>query len=161
MKIFISVDIEGITTDTTFWEELLPPTPRHEKQMTDEVVAACQGAFAAGATEILVRDGHNDGHNIDIFALPANVKIYKGMSGHPYYQVEGIDSTFDAALFIGQHAAATRAGNPLSHTTVRRIYSVKINGRVASEFLMASWTCLLEKVPTVFVAGDKMLCEDE
>jgi len=163
MKVFITADIEGICIDTTFWEDLIPrPIEKYAKQMTAEVVAACEGAFAAGATEIVVKDGHNNGHhNIDIYQLPSRVKLMNGASGNPYGQVQGIDSSFDAALFIGQHAAATRASNPLSHTSVRRIYYVKINGRIASEFMLASYTALLEGVPTVFVAGDKGLCEDD
>ena len=163
MKVFISTDIEGIALDTTFWDDLLPrPIEKYVKQLTAEVVAACEGAFSAGATEILVRDFHNNGHhNIDVFQLARGVKLYNGKSGHPYDAVEGIDSTFNAALFIGQHAAATSGGNPLSHTTVRRIYHVKINGRIASEFMIASWAAVLEKVPTVFLSGDKGVCDDD
>lgn len=161
MKVFISVDIEGICAATTYWEELLPPKPEHVKQMTAEVVAACEGAIAAGATEILIKDAHNDGHNLDIFQFPEEASIFRGFSGHPYGQMQGITSKFDAAILIGQHAAATRGGNPLSHTSVRRIYHVKINGRIASEFMIAAWTALYEKVPTLFVSGDKMLCEDD
>jgi D-amino peptidase len=163
MKVFITADIEGIALDTTFWEDLLPkPIEKYAKQMTAEVVAACEGAFLAGASEIVVKDGHNNGHhNIDVYQLPPKVKLHNGMSGHPYGQVEGIDSSFDAALFIGQHAAATRNTNALSHTSVRRLYYVKINDRIASEFMIASWSAALENVPTVFVSGDKGLCEDD
>jgi hypothetical protein len=30
--------------------------------------------------------------------------------------VEGLDESFDAALFIGYHARASSGGNPLAHT---------------------------------------------
>jgi D-amino peptidase len=162
MKIFISADIEGITT-TTFWEETDPSRAEYKEyaqQMTKEVIAACEGANAAGASEIIVRDAHGDGNNIDIHQLPSNVKIIRGWSGHPYSMVYGIDSTFDAVIFIGYHSAASRCGNPLSHTESLRSLYVKINGRIASEFMLYSYAALLENVPTVFLAGDKMLCND-
>ena len=65
---------------------------------------------------ILVRDAHDTGTNLDARALPACAELIRGWSGHPYCMVEGIDSSFDAALFIGYHSAAGRDGNPLSHT---------------------------------------------
>lgn len=162
MKIFISADIEGITT-TTFWDETIPGKEEyktHAEQMTKEVVAACEGATAAGATEIIVRDAHGYANNIDITKLPSNVKLIRGWSGHPYSMVYGIDRSFDAAIFIGYHSAASRCGNPLSHTETLKSQYVKINGQLASEFLLYSYATALEGVPTVFLSGDKMLCED-
>jgi D-amino peptidase len=37
---------------------------------------------------------------------------------------------------------------------------MKINGVYTSEFLLYSYACALEGVPTVFLSGDKMLCDD-
>ena len=69
MKVFISADIEG-TTLTTYWDQTRTLTEAkakpHCQQMTREVVAACEGAIAAGATEILIKDAHGKGINIDI-----------------------------------------------------------------------------------------------
>lgn len=162
MKVFISADIEGITT-TTFWDETDPAKSEYKnyaEQMTKEVLAACEGAIQSGATEIVVRDAHGYANNIDINQLPVNVKIIRGWSGHPYSMVFGIDNTFDAAIFIGYHSAASRCGNPLSHTESLRPLTVKINGKIASEFMLYSYAAALEKVPTIFLSGDKMLCDD-
>lgn len=74
--------------------------------------------------------------------------------------VDGVDNSFDAAMFIGYHSAAGRCGNPLSHTFTTKTTSVKLNGMVCSEFLLYSWACALRGVPTVLLAGDKMLTED-
>lgn len=163
MRVFISADIEGIAT-TTLWSETETQTQSvarmHAEQMTAEVKAACEGAIAAGADYILVRDAHDTGTNIDVRALPECAEVIRGWSGHPYCMVEGLDSSFDAALFIGYHSAAGREGNPLSHTNNPRLLSVKINGQKVSEFQMHSWACALEGVPTVFLSGDQMLCRD-
>lgn len=164
MRVFISCDIEGITT-TTIWDETCTDTKPgiagpHAEQMTLEVKAACEGAIAAGADYILVKDAHETATNIDITRLPECVEIIRGWSGHPYSMATGVDKTFDAAMFIGYHSAAGRCGNPLSHTMTSKPYHVKINGTKCSEFRLYSWACALEGVPTLFLAGDKMLCDD-
>jgi len=161
MKVFISADIEGITT-TTNWDNTNPnhaSYPLHAKQMTDEVIACIEGAKKAGATEIVVRDAHGPGTNIDPTRMPTGVKLHRSWAFHPYSMVEGVDSSFDAAMFVGYHSAAGRVGNPMAHTNTRCNY-LKINGVYASEFLLYSYACVLEGVPTVFLSGDKMICED-
>ena len=162
MKVFISADIEGITT-TTVWDEANPSHPsypRHAQQMTREVLAACEGAFAGGATEIWIKDAHGSGLNIDPCQIPAGVVLQRNKSFHPYSMVEGVNASFDCAMFVGYHSAAGRGGNPLSHTVTGQAARIKLNGHFASEFLLYSWACALEGVPSVFLSGDKMLCED-
>lgn len=161
MKIFISADIEGVAT-TTLWPETEKGSEDyrlHAQQMTMEVIAACEAASEAGASEIVVRDAHEDGNNLDIWKLPENVTLIRGWSGHPYSMVYGIDPSFDAAIFIGYHSAASSEGNPLSHTESLNPLSVKLNGALASEFLLYSYAAAMEGVPSVFLSGDKSLCE--
>jgi len=162
MKVFISADIEGITT-TTVWDECNPSHASyalHAKQMTEEVLACIQGAKDAGATEIVVRDAHGPAINIDPTRMPSGVTLLRGWTGHPYCMADGIDKTFDAAMFVGYHSSAGRMGNPLSHTLTDSHVCLKINGVIASEFLLYSYACALEGVPTIFLSGDKMLCND-
>ena len=162
MKVFICADIEGITTTTT-WEETIPSHASyglHAKQMTEEVLACIQGAKNAGATEIVVKDAHGSATNIDPTRMPSGVTLLRNWTGHPYTMVEGIDKTFSAAMFVGHHSAASKTGNPMSHTYSGRCNYLKVNGVIASEFLIYSYACALEGVPTVFLSGDKMLCDD-
>ena len=164
MKVFISVDIEGITT-TSNWKECDPDHPSyhaHADQMTAEVLAVCEGALAAGAKDICVRDAHGLGFNINQMKLPKEVILVRGWSGCPKSMAEGIDESFDAAMFVGYHAATMRPGNPLSHTiSGSNIGKIIMNGKVASEFMIYSWCAAYYGVPTVFLSGDKMLCEDD
>ena len=163
MKVFISADIEG-TTLTTHWEQTRTLTDvrarEHCRQMTDEVRAACEGAIAAGASEIVVKDAHGKGINIDPTGLPECVQLIRNWTGDPLSMAYGCDESFDAAMFIGYHSAAGRCGNPLSHTFTTKTTSVRLNGMVCSEFLLYSWACALRGVPTVLLSGDKMLTED-
>ena len=162
MKVFISADMEGITS-TIKWDECNPDKEfyrYHAGQMTKEVVAACEGAIAAGANEIVIKDAHGPATNIDITQLPECAKLIRGWSGHPYSMVQGIDNTFDAAMFIGYHSSAGREGNPMSHTITSRPLYIKINEEYGSEFILYSYVAAYEGVPTVLLTGDKMLCED-
>ena len=163
LKIFISADIEGITTTTTFDECGYGHAlyPLHAKQMTEEVLAAISGAKSAGATQIVVRDAHDTARNIDPTLMPSGVTLLRNWSAHPYMMVAGIDKSFDAAMFVGYHSAAGRLGNPMAHTLDGgAVHTLRINGELASEFLLYSYACALEGVPTVFLSGDKMLCDD-
>ena len=163
MKVFISADIEGVTTTCRFEETDINhgTYPLHAQQMTKEVLAACHGAIAAGAKEIWVKDGHGGGNNIDPTLLPKEATLVRGWSQCPNFMVEGINETFDAAMFIGYHSAAGRCGNPMSHTMSGKHTGIFINGRRASEFMIYSFAAAMYGVPTVFLAGDKMLCDDD
>ncbi|MBT8347303.1 MAG: M55 family metallopeptidase [Desulfofustis sp.] len=161
MKIYISVDLEGIC-GTSHWDEVTRGNERYpefQKQMTAEVVAACRGAFGAGAEEIWIRDGHDSAKNIIGSELPENTRLIRGWSHHPYMMMQELDSSFTAAIMIGYHARGGSDGNPLAHTMSSKVALLTINGRPASEFLINYYTALYEKVPVIFVSGDKELCD--
>ena len=134
MKVFISADIEGVNNILT-WDETEFNSPEYayfRKQMTDEVIRACEGAKAAGATEIFIKDAHDYARNLIMSELPDYVKLHRGWQGCPGSMMAGLDDTFDAVIFIGYHSPSRSDGNPLSHTMNTRIQHVKINGRIAS-----------------------------
>ncbi|MDY0881430.1 M55 family metallopeptidase [Dongia soli] len=162
MKVYISCDIEGIA-GITHWDEATkthPTYPEFREQMTREAIAACNGAIAAGATEILLKDAHDSGRNILTADLPESVRIIRGWSGHPLSMVQELDSSFDAVMLIGYHSKAGAEGNPLAHTMTGRVSHITLNGVVASEFLLHSYAAAMHNVPVVLVSGDKGLGED-
>jgi D-amino peptidase len=162
MKIYISADIEGVT-GTTDWNECELGHARYkvfQEQMTKEVAAACEAANQAGATEILVKDAHWTATNIIQSGLPENTKLIRGWSHNPYMMMQDIDGSFDAALLIGYHSKAGSEGNPLAHTMTGKISRIWINDEPVSEMLINTYTAALEKVPVVFVSGDKQICND-
>ena len=161
MRVFISADIEGVT-GTTAWDETEIGCHGYEaacRQMTAEVKAACEGAIAAGADYILVKDAHDSGRNIDITQLPECVEVIRGWSGHPFSMAYGVDDSFDAAMFVGYHSPAGTNGNPLSHTFTTKTTRITLNGVPCSEFMLYSWAAASVGVPTVMLSGDKGLCE--
>ena len=161
MKVLISADIEG-TAFTTYWEETEKDKatyPAAAREMTREVCAAIDGAMRAGADEILVNDAHDYAINLDPTAMPECVELIRGWAGSPLSMVEGVDETFDAAMFVGWHSPAGKSGNPLSHTMSDKPARITLNGLPCSEFLLYSWACAMYGVPSVLLTGDRMLTE--
>src|SRR5215469_2309663 len=82
LKIYISVDMEGVTGVVTA-DQLTPQGFEYQKfreQMTDEVNAAILGASAAGATEFVVSDSHGNAESLLLDKLsPGNrVTLVRG-----------------------------------------------------------------------------------
>ena len=156
MKIFLSADIEGVAGIAHF-----PSTGPYRfdfdagrRWMTGEVVAACEAAHEAGATEIVVTDGHGTAHNILFDELPDYVRLVRSWP-RPLIQMEGIDvGDFAAVVLIGHHAMATSARGILSHTFVGAFRDVRLNGVTQSETSLNALVAAHYGVPVVFSSGD-------
>ena len=162
MKVYISADIEGLA-GISHWDEARKEQAVYQEfrnEMTEEVVAACDGAIAAGATEILIKDAHATGRNIIASRLPDCARLIRGWSGHPLAMVQELDKTFDALLLIGYHSKAGTQDNPLAHTLTLQIGGLSLNGELASEFRLHSYAAGLYGVPVVFLSGDKGICAE-
>jgi D-amino peptidase len=162
MKIFISADIEG-TAGILSWDEAERTHADYKdfrELMTAEVLAACEGARAAGATEIVIKDAHDSGRNLVLDRLPAYARIVRGWSGHPDAMMFGIDESFDAALYTGYHSKAGVEDNPLAHTSTLRISRLTLNGETASELTLNALCAARYGVPSVFLSGDEGICAD-
>jgi D-amino peptidase len=162
MKVYISADIEGIA-GISHWDEAAKAHHSYQEfraEMTEEVVAACDGAIAAGAKEILIKDAHDTGRNIIAARLPDCARLIRGWSGHPLAMMQELDESFDAVLCVGYHSKAGTQDNPLAHTLTLRIAGLSLNGELASEFRLHSYAAGLYGVPVVFISGDKGICSE-
>lgn len=156
LKVYISVDMEGIGGVVT--NEQLGPTgfeyQRARQFMTDELNAAIQGARDAGATQILVSDSHGNGQNVLIDQLPEDVRIIRAWP-RPLMMMEGIDSTFAAALFIGYHAGTANAQGVRAHTmSSATLTGVALNGEQMPEGGLNAAIAGHFGVPVVMISGD-------
>jgi len=164
MKFYISADIEGISGISNR-EESADRTgsfyPYYARQMTAEVTAACKGAYNKGTGDILIKDGHGVHRNLIATELPEEASFIRGKSGHPFRQLDGLDSSFDAILMIGYHSRAGSGGNPLSHTYIgHKVFDMSINEKPVSEFLLNSYIAEYVGVPVIFLSGDERLCSE-
>jgi D-amino peptidase len=136
LKIYISVDMEGIGGVSTWDVQAGSEGSEYEKfrkLMTAEANAAIQAAFDAGATQVLVSDSHGNGQNLDIELLDKRVRLIRAWP-RPLLMMQGLDSTFDAAVFIGYHAREGQSKAVLAHTmSSRGVFEIKLNETVVPE----------------------------
>lgn len=162
LKVYISADMEGIGGVSTWQVQALSTGREYEKfrrLMTQEVNAAAAGAFEAGATEVIVSDSHADGQNIDVELLDRRVRLIRAWP-RPLMMMQGIDGSFDAAVFVGYHASEAQAAAVLAHTmSSRRIFEIRLNGVPVPEAGFNAAIAGEFAVPVVFLSGDQTIGE--
>ncbi|PKM95393.1 MAG: hypothetical protein CVU84_04820 [Firmicutes bacterium HGW-Firmicutes-1] len=163
MKLYISADIEGVCGVTSWSETELDNRESGSFiiEWIKEIQKVIDVAIEQGYDDIYLKDAHDTARNLLPEFFPKEVRLIRGWSGHPYGMVEGIDSTFDAAIFVGFHSRAGSNTNPISHTLYPKyVRSMCINGEPASEFLIYYYTCCYANVPVIMVVGDKGICQE-
>ncbi|HEX5413171.1 MAG TPA: M55 family metallopeptidase [Terriglobia bacterium] len=160
-KIFMVTDMEGV--DGIFnWEDQCRPfvSPRwaeSQKLLTGEVNAAVGGLYAGGATEVVVADLHNASRSLSALTIDPRAKLLQGQGIPPTL---GIDSSYSAVIFIGQHAMAGAKDAVISHTYSFTIQNLWVNdilvGELGSRTMLAGYF----GVPVIMVAGDTAVCEE-
>jgi D-amino peptidase len=162
MRVYISVDMEGVA-GVAHEDQTDPTEPRHaaeynrfRKLMTHEANAAIAGALEAGAKSILVNDSHWLMRNLLAEDLNPAAEL---MSGGPkrLSMVEGIDTGFDAAMFIGYHARAGTRNATIDHTYTSRVYEVRLNGAPVGELALNAAMAGVHGVAVALVSGDQAL----
>jgi D-amino peptidase len=155
MKLFIVTDVEGVAgvLDWHYAEGRFACEGR--RLLTGEVRAAVRGARQAGATRITLFEGH---HGASLQAIHGRgiVRVAPGVARWPF----GLDRTYDALLFVGQHAMAGARGGHLRHTMNGAVAAMRINGRVVGE--IGIWVILAGTfgVPVIFLSGDEAACRE-
>jgi len=162
LKVYISADMEGVVGAVT--GDQLGPTGfeygRFREFMTNEVLAAIEAAKEMGATEILVSDSHGNGENLLIERLPADIQLVRSWP-RPLMMMEGIDDSFDAAIFLGYHSSTTNTRGVRAHTmSSANLTAVRLNG---IEMLEAGINAAIAGdfgVPVVMISGDDAVVEE-
>ncbi len=161
LKVFISVDMEGIAGVVNSRQvSSSGPEYQYFRELTTlEANAAVEGALAAGATEIVVRDGHGSKTNIIPHLLHKEAKLLRGVTDLPENMMLGIDETFDAVLFIGYHAKAGTEEGIVAHTSTGNVIDLSVNGVSLPEAGYNAAIAGLFDVPVALVAGDNWICD--
>jgi len=162
MKIYISADMEGVVGVVT-GEQLGPQGfeyQRFREFMTQEVNAAIEAAFEAGATEIVVSDSHGNGQNLLIEKLPKNILLVRSWP-RPLMMMQGIDETFAGAIFIGYHTGTTNPQAVRAHTiSSARLADVRLKGVSVSEAGINAAIAGHFNVPVIMVSGDDAVVKE-
>lgn len=162
LKVYISVDMEGVAGVVTA-DQLGPNGFEYERFrhfMTNETLAAIRAAKEAGAGEIVVSDSHGNGENLLIEEFPKDVQIVRAWPRHGG-MMAGLDSSFNAAMFIGYHASTTNPKGVRAHTFSSAHYArVTLNGNAVTEGEYNAAYAGAKGVPVIFVSGDDAATEE-
>lgn len=162
MKVYISVDMEGITGISSYKQisSSAPEWGTARLWMTEDVNAAVTGALEGGASEVVVRDAHGSAINILPDRLHSAARLVAGWS--PILDMlQCLDASFGVAFFVGYHPGPSAAGAVLSHTySMALIREVTINGISAGESLINALQAGVLGVPVGLVTGEKGLHDE-
>ena len=155
MRVFISVDMEGISGLEKIEECFLgmPAYDTGRQIMAGDVNAAVQGAIDGGAEDIVVADSHGYMCNIRPSDLHHKAKLKSGMK-RVLCQFKGFSHRFDAAFLIGQHSKAGTADGILSHTWIPAFKDVRVNGTSVGEYGLNAYLAGSFGVPVIMLSGD-------
>lgn len=165
MRIYVSVDIEGIS-GVVHADMMMPGQPEYGRGrmlMTKDANAAIEGLVQAGADDILVADGHGPMRNILIEDLHEAASLMTGTGdAREACQLEGADGgTFDAAVFVGYHAMARTMHAIHPHTIAGAVVcEIRINGRPHGETGINAAVLGSMGIPTIMVTGDQALVKE-
>jgi len=154
MKLYISIDMEGITglVDNTFVDSRQYNYTRGQHIMTDEANHVIGTAFDEGCKEVIVNDSHSKMNNLLIERLHPDTQLISG-DVKPYSMVQGLDGSFAGAAFLGYHTRAATKG-VLSHTMIFGVRNMYINDRAIGELGFNAYVAGYFGVPVLLVAGD-------
>ncbi|HOX06416.1 MAG TPA: M55 family metallopeptidase [Planctomycetota bacterium] len=163
MKIYLYTDLEGVA-GVDQWDNRASDRPgfvgrRREmcELLMGEVNAAADGAFAGGATGVVLVQGHGDSAVYEL--ADERLEIVKG-SGYSTWLPE-LGAEFAAAFYVGSHAMGGTAGATLAHTFCfedgRRWW---LGDREIGEFGAFAAIAGAHGVPVVLATGDDKLCAE-
>ena len=73
---------------------------------------------------------------------------------------QGLDSTFDAAIYIGYHAHGSEAHSVLGHTFTGALKHVRLNGQEVGEYGLNGMVAGHFGVPVVLISGDDKIAAE-
>lgn len=166
MRVMLWCDMEGVA-GISVWEQVNGGAALYEegrRLYTNEINAAVRGCKRAGATEVVVVDGHGAGGAWHFKSLLPEL-LESGAEyvlGHHWARyVKPLEDGCDAALFVGAHAMAGTPDGILCHTVSSQgWYNARINGTLVGESGILAAICGDFGCPAVFVSGDAATCRE-
>jgi len=152
MKVYIMTDMEGcagivnhdewVAADGRFFDD-------GREILTDEVNAAVEGFFTAGATQVDVLDGHGAG-GVHPPLLDSRARFVRCLTGYPWL----LDQGYDVMAWVGQHAKAGTKLAHICHTGWFNVIDERINGVSIGEFGAIAVVGAAFGVVPIFGSGD-------
>jgi len=160
LKVVLLYDMEGLSGASSVRHTHFGADPEYteaRKSLTADVNAAIAGLKAAGATEIIVVDGHGSGNSqgpdvIEAELLPPAKMISRDRSFDIY--MDSYDQSVDAIVAVAMHAGAGNPDGFLSHTYTIEDVQYRVNGTPFNETMILAMGAARFGIPVIMVSGD-------
>ncbi len=161
-KIFMITDMEGVDGIFDTDMQCLPyKSPRWEEShrlLAEEVNAAVDGLAQAGATDVVVWDGHDGSQTLSVLDIHPPARL---LTGEPVSPTLELDGSYSAVIFIGQHAMAGAEKAILSHSySSLAIQNIWVNGKPTGEIGARTMLAGTFGVPVIMLSGDTAACQE-
>jgi len=160
-RILIVTDLEGVGGVNNPDEQLLPGQRRYDESrrlLAGEVNAAVEGARSAGATEVVIWDGHDGSRTLSIDDIHKSAKLLQGRPTPANYYLS--EKLYDGIMFVGQHAMAGAKGGVLAHSQSFGVKRITINGKEVGEIGQVAAIGGHFGIPVIMLAGDEAACAE-
>ncbi len=160
-KILIVTDMEGLGGVNDREEQLLPGQRRYEETrriLTGEVNAAVQGAKDAGASLIVIWDGHDGSRSLAVDEILEPARLIQGKPTPANYYMG--PKMYDGIIFIGQHAMAGAHGVLAHSQSSATIKQITLNGKPVGEMGQVAAIGGYFDIPVIMLAGDEAACQE-
>lgn len=154
-KVYIFADMEGCSMLTNL-EQLTGEYGA--RMMAGDINACIEACFEAGATEVIIRDGHGSGMNIEPSQIDPRAKLIQGITHDVRFK--DIDGS-DAMIFLGYHAMSQTKNAIMAHTySSLSIQMEYMNGIPVGEIGIDAAIASEHGVPVVLVTGDDKVAKE-
>ena len=163
LKIYIITDLEGISGVFKFAQTREKDTPLNIQAceyFMEDVAAVVRGLRDAGATEVVVLDGHGSQAVIPHLMDPGATYI-TGKPRPGAGNLTGLDGTYAGVIMLGFHAMMGTEDGVLNHTQSSKTenrywYNGVESGELAQNAAIAGHF----GVPPIMVTGDEATCRE-
>ncbi|MFN3239739.1 MAG: M55 family metallopeptidase [Pseudomonadales bacterium] len=165
MKVYISVDMEGIS-GLVRWMDVATQGIDFELNrslMTLDANAAIEGAYAAGATEVVVEENHGvqDLCILKMDEIDPRCSVIRGAGRPGASTMVGLDESIGVVLLVGHHAKAGTFPGLMAHTISGGWFKrVRLHGSPIGEPDMFAIRAGELGVPVGMVSGDQVVAAE-
>jgi D-amino peptidase len=135
---------------------------RNRRFMTWDANAAIEGAFDAGATEVVVEENHGVEELCDLVLdeIDPRCRVVRGAGRPTATTMAALDASVDVMLLVGHHARAGSFPGIMAHTvSYERFRAVRVAGRDCGEPEIFTIRAGELGVPVGLVTGDQIVAD--
>jgi D-amino peptidase len=162
MKLFLSVDMEGIS-GLVRWDDVASrgiDFERNRLLMTLDTNAAIEGALEGGVTEVVVEENHGveDLCVLLLEEIDPRCTVVRGAGRPGATTMAALDASIDLVFLVGHHAAVGAFPGIMAHTiSYQRFRSVRVNSVTVGEPDLFAIRAGELGAPVALVTGDQIV----